>query len=301
MLIVAMPGNEALAAAVADQLGCGLGALDMHQFPDGEHNPRFACQLAGHDVVLVCTLDRPDEKVLPLYLAAKVARELGARRVGLLLPYLAYMRQDARFREGEGITSVHFAALLSACADFLVTADPHLHRHRSLGEIYPITTRVVAAAPAIASWLAKTDIKPVLIGPDEESAQWVADIAARAHCPYFVLSKVRSGDSAVRVSSLSGAHAGCTPVLIDDIASTGRTMIAAIASLHEAGWPAPVCIAVHALFCGDAYEALESAGAARIVSCNTVVHVSNQIDLNADFAGAILMCINDLDRGGAGH
>src|SRR4051812_7074039 len=111
LLMVAMPGNAVLAAGVARQLGCQVGALAMHQFPDGEHNPRFGCDVVGHDLILACTLDRPDEKVLPLYLAAQVARELGARRVGLLLPYLAYMRQDARFREGEGVTSLHFAGL----------------------------------------------------------------------------------------------------------------------------------------------------------------------------------------------
>jgi ribose-phosphate pyrophosphokinase len=107
MLLFALPGNEALAHGVARQLDCSVGALDMHQFPDGEVNPRFGGDLAGHDVVLACTLDAANSKLLPLFLAASVARELGARSVGLLTPYLAYMRQDARFHPGEGITSAH--------------------------------------------------------------------------------------------------------------------------------------------------------------------------------------------------
>jgi hypothetical protein len=83
------------------------------------------------DIVLVCTLNDPDSKTLALLFAARNAKELGARSVGLVAPYLGYMRQDRRFREGEAITSAHFAALVSSSFDWLVTVDPHLHRRAS--------------------------------------------------------------------------------------------------------------------------------------------------------------------------
>lgn len=287
-MLFALPGNTALAQGVADALGGAVGRLDMHVFPDGEVNPRFGVDLAGQDVVLACTLDAPNDKVLPLYLAAKVARELGARSVGLLIPYLAYMRQDARFHAGEGITSAHFASLLSSCADYLVTVDPHLHRHKTLGAIYSMPSRVVAAAPSIAEWIGKSVTDPLLVGPDEESAQWVAEVAAIADCPYTVLTKVRSGDRAVAVSDIDGKPwQGRTPVLIDDIASSARTLIAASGALRAAGLAPPVCIVVHALFAGDAYTELNKAGVARVVSCNTVKHASNAIDLHGKLAAAI--------------
>ncbi len=287
-LLFALPGAEPLGAALARQLHCEHAQLTVHRFPDGELNPCFGTLPKGRPVILVSQLDRPDQKIMALYLAACVARELGAAQVGVVLPYLPYMRQDAQFRSGEGITARHFARLVSSCCDWLVTVDPHLHRFHDLGQIYSVPSTVVPAAPAIASWINAHVAKPIVVGPDGESAQWAEQIAAAAGCPYLVLSKQRSGDHAVAVSVPdTRAWAGRTPVLVDDIVSTAGTMIAAAAHILAAGQAAPVCIGVHALFAGDAYEALQRAGAARIVSCNSVAHASNAIDLSAALAEAI--------------
>ncbi|HCY64254.1 MAG TPA: phosphoribosylpyrophosphate synthetase [Oxalobacteraceae bacterium] len=287
-LLLAMPGNEALAERLGQSLSWEIGALQVRRFPDGEANLRFLSSVDRRDVVLVCTLDRPDEKFLALYLAASIARELGAVRVGLVVPYLPYMRQDARFQDGEGITSAHFARLVSGFCDWLVTVDPHLHRHHELSEIYRIPARVVHASPVISQWITHNLQRPVVIGPDEESEQWVAEVAKAAGCPYTVLQKVRHGDRDVEVSvPQPELLKGMTPVLVDDIVSTARTMIAATAHLHAAGLAAPVCIGVHALFAGDAYAALQAAGIARIVSCNTVLHPTNAIDLSGAVAASV--------------
>lgn len=287
-LLFAMPGNEALTRQLGLALSWEIGALEVRRFPDGEANLRFLSRVDQRDVVLVCTLDRPDEKFLALYFAASIARELGAVRVGLVVPYLPYMRQDARFKDGEGITSAHFARLVSEFIDWLVTVDPHLHRHHDLSEIYRIPTRVVHASPVISHWITHNLKHPVVIGPDEESEQWVAEVAKAAGCPYTVLQKVRHGDRDVEVSVPQlELLRGMTPVLVDDIVSTARTMIAATAHLHAAQLAAPVCIGVHALFADDAYAALQAAGVARIVSCNTVTHPSNAIDLSAALAASV--------------
>jgi len=288
-LLLAMPGAEALAAALAPVLACEQGVLTLHRFPDGENCPQILPEPRGRDVVLVAALDHPDAKLLPLYLSACVARELGASRVVLVLPYLPYMRQDAVFQPGQGITARHFARLLSSCCDALVTVDPHLHRIPSLDEVYSVASEVVPAAPAIAQWIRQNVAQPVVVGPDGESEQWAAHVAGLADCPYTVLSKVRSGDHEVAVS-LPPAQllAGRTPVLVDDIVSTARTMVAAAGQLQLAGAAAPVCIAVHALFAGDACSVLEQAGVADIVSCNTVPHASNAIDLMPALAAAAL-------------
>lgn len=286
-LLFALPGNEALAQRLCTLRGWSLGQLETRRFPDGESYARFLTDVKGREVVLVCTLDDPDQKAIALYLVACIARELGAARVGLVAPYLAYMRQDMQFNPGEGISSAHFAALLSGCVDWLVTVDPHLHRIDTLDRIYSIPSRVVPAAPAIARWIKTAVAQPLLIGPDAESEQWVAQVAQAAGCPFTVLSKVRRGDREVEVSMPDVAQwRACTPVLVDDIASTARTMIAAVARLHALGLAAPVCVAVHPIFAGPAYAELEAAGVARIVSCNTIAHHSNQIDLAEALCGA---------------
>lgn len=287
-IIFAMPDSEALAGQMCRARGWQLGAWEMRRFPDGESYVRYLCDIQGREVVIVCSLADPDTKAIALYLAACVARELGARRVGLVAPYLAYMRQDKAFHPGEGITARHFARLLSGAVDWLVTVDPHLHRIDDLGQVYTVPTRVVPAAPRIAAWVAANVPQPMLLGPDAESEQWVAQVAALAGCPFTVLQKIRRGDRSVEVSipDIAQWH-GRTPVLIDDIASTALTMVAAVARIHDAGLSAPWCIAVHALFAGSAYADLCAAGVAGVVSSNTVSHESNGIDMSGALADAV--------------
>jgi ribose-phosphate pyrophosphokinase len=207
--------------------------------------------------VLLAPLARPDQRLLALYLVA---------------PYLPYMRQDAVFAPGQGVTSRHVARLLwvlrlagdgrstPAPLPLFIRGVPHPHPRGAGG-----------AGDCGLDYVTR----PMLVGPDAESAQWVAQVAAGAGCPYTVLSKVRSGDREVAVSAADAAALhGYTPVLVDDIISTARTMMAAVRQLQAAGLPPPVCIGVHALFAGDAYEALQAAGPARIVTCDTVPHLA---------------------------
>lgn len=288
MLIVALPGGAHLAANLAQSLQCDWSELALHTFPDGETLVRIDAPVKGRCVVLAGSLHRPDEKTLPMLFAADTARDLGASMVGLVAPYLAYLRQDRQFNAGEAVTSRAYARLLSTCFDFLVTVDPHLHRWHSLEELYPIRTRAVASAPAIANWLKEHVKAPLIIGPDEESAQWVAGVAQQAGAPWTVMTKTRHGDRDV-VVKLRGDDAwpGRTPVLLDDIVSTGQTLLAAAGALQKMGMPPPLCIGVHALFEADALWRLLGAGVAGVVSCDTIPHASNTIGLGALLAQAV--------------
>ena len=279
-LVLALPGNEVLGQSLADRLGAELAKAEFHQFPDGETHIQLVTPVKGRSIALVDTLAQPNEKIMPLLFAAGTAKDLGAKRIGLVTPYLAYMRQDKRFNPGDGITSVYFAKLLSQWVDWLVTVDPHLHRRSSLDEIYSIPSTVVQAAPLIAEWIKKNIPKPVLVGPDEESKQWVSSVAKLADVPYLVLTKIRYSDRQVEVSSPDIERwSDRTPVLVDDIISTAQTMIETVKGLDKVGLAAPVCIGVHAVFAGTAYEDLLAAGASDVVTCNTIPHSSNGIDL----------------------
>lgn len=284
----AMPGNEALAESLARRCGAPLLALGVHRFPDGESLVRVDPPPAEGEAVLVCSLHRPDEKTLPLLMAAATLRELGAARVGLVAPYLAYMRQDARFRPGEAVSSRIFGQLLQERFDWLVTVDPHLHRLHSLAEAGMPHGKVVAAAPALAAWLREHVERPLLIGPDEESAQWVERVAALAAAPAVIARKQRFGDRDVRVHlpdlSLWRQR---QPVLLDDIVSSGHTLLETIAGMRADGWPAPVCMAVHGLFGGDALARLRAAGVPQVVTTNSVPGETASIDLSADLAAAL--------------
>jgi ribose-phosphate pyrophosphokinase len=287
-IVFSLPGSERIGQALAGLLGAESGRLATRRFPDGEAYVRLETEVAGHEVVLVSSLDHPDEKLLPLAFSAAAAREQGASRVGVVAPYLAYMRQDKRFRPGETVTARHFAKLLEQYADWLVCVDPHLHRVKALREIYSIPAVAAHAAPAMAAWIANSVRDPVIVGPDGESEQWAAEVARGAGCAFTVLEKVRRGDREVEIAMpLASRWRSHTPVLVDDIISTATTMMTTVRIMRQAGLPAPVCVGVHAVFAGQAYEALRNCGAADVISCNTIDHPSNAIDVAPVLAEAV--------------
>ena len=287
-VVLALGDNAELASRLASRLGTDRLVLEQRQFPDAEWYLRIVEDCKGRDVLIVAALEYPDSKILPLLFAGDLLRDLGARQRTLIAPYLPYMRQDIRFKPGEALTSRSFARLLSNGCDRLVTVDPHLHRFRSLDEIYTIPARVVHAAPLLAQWIERSVENALVIGPDAESEQWVREVAALAGVPYLVLNKVRRGDRDVVVSVPDvGRWRGCRPVLVDDIISTARTMISAVGELVRQGFSAPDCVGVHAVFAGDAYAALRAAGAGRVVTTNAIMHASNAIDLTGVLAEAV--------------
>src|SRR3546814_11225332 len=105
---------------------------------------------------------------LRLIFVADAARALGAREVTLIAPYLAYMRQDRRFRPGEAVTSRPFAGLISSSFDRLVTVDPHLHRYPALEALSAIPTLTLHAPTVLAKWIAAEVRNRLLVGPDVE-------------------------------------------------------------------------------------------------------------------------------------
>ena len=271
-LVLPLPGSEVFAERLATAGGFELGVLESRRFPDGERYLRIHADPVGRPVDILCS--NADEQFLDLAFAADAVRDLGASEVTLVAPYLGYMRQDARFNPGEAVTSRTFARLVSSLVDRLVTVDPHLHRFTGLEELYDIPCTVLRSAPLIG-------------GPDAESEQWAAEIAARAGAPYVVLAKRRTGDREVEVTLPDLAiHQGRQPVLVDDIASSGRTLVAASQALRDRGFSSPLCIVVHAVFAERAYAEV-SAAAARTVSTDTLAHESNAITVAPLIAEAL--------------
>lgn len=287
-LLFGLDDNVLLHERLCHQLRAEPGRLERRRFPDGESYLRVLSACAGRPAIIVCGLDRPDEKVVPLILLCDLLRQLGASQVGLVAPYLAYMRQDMAFNPGEGVNAAVFATLLSGYVDWLVTVDPHLHRIASLDEVYRVPALALSAAPLLAQWVAEQVVRPVLIGPDAESAQWVEAVAALAGLPSVVLAKVRHGDREVDVSVPEVEKwSDHTPVLVDDIISTGHTILETVQQLRGQGLKPPVCVAVHGIFAEAAEERLHAAGVVRLVTTNAIPHASNAIDLSGVLADGV--------------
>jgi ribose-phosphate pyrophosphokinase len=289
-LIFALEGNEELANKLANQLNAERGHFEQRQFPDKETYLRVLSEVQGKKAIVICTLNDPDQKLLPLLFLAKALKDHGASHITLVAPYLGYMRQDKIFKEGEALTSVVFARVLSAFVDRIITVDPHLHRRKNMEEIYSVPCAVLHAAPLISRYIKETIARPLVIGPDSESEQWVSEVAQGANAPFVVLEKTRKGDRDVQVSVPEvEKYRDYTPVLVDDIVSTARTMIETVTHLTKTKMRKPVCIATHGVFSGSAYEDLLHTGASNVATCNTIVHHSNRIDISGIIAQSLLI------------
>ena len=182
------------------------------------------------------------------------------------------------FTPGEAVSQRHIAALLSTQFDRVVTVDPHLHRIASLDEVMPKGRGVaLSAASLLGRFIAAQVPGAVLVGPDEESGQWVAEAARAAKLEHAIGRKVRFGDTQVQLAFPDLEVRGRAVVLLDDMASTGRTLIGSAREALERG-AASVDVAVtHALFNGDALSALRAAGVRHVWSSNAVPHESNAV------------------------
>ncbi len=281
--------DDELAAAqrIAQAANIEVMVIERHRFPDGELKLRLPEHLKG-PVVLLRSLDHPNEKLVELLLAGHTARQLGATQLTLIAPYLAYMRQDMAFRPGEAVSQSIIGRFLASLFDAVVTVDPHLHRVATLEQAVPVSQAVVlSGAPLLADLIARHHDTPLLLGPDEESAQWVAQAAQRHGFDHAVCRKVRSGDRQVAIALPDVALAGRGVVLLDDVASTGRTLAQTTRLALQAG-AARVDVAVtHALFAGDALQVILEAGVSEVWSTDCVAHSTNAVAMAPLLAQAL--------------
>jgi ribose-phosphate pyrophosphokinase len=285
-VIHAFPEALPFAQALGRELGARVEAVSLRRFPDRESLVRVRLQNAA-PAVLVRSLDDPNTKLVEILLAADALRRAGATRVTLVAPYLAYMRQDRVFEPGEPISQRVVGALLGSAFDRVITVEAHLHRVATLGEVVPGEAESLSAAPALAGWLREHGRGALLVGPDEESAPWLERLVELGCGQYRVGKKKRRGDADVVLELPRLPRGTRHAVLVDDIASTGATLLAATRALQQAGVEVVDALVVHALFAKGVYDALRSAGIARIVSTDTIPHPSNQIGVASLLARAL--------------
>ncbi len=278
-LVLAFDDEAALAQRLAAALALPWALVERHRFPDGETRLRLPPALPVR-VVLLRGLQDPNAKLTELLLAAAGARDLGARQLLLVSPYLAYMRQDMAFNPGEVVSQRQLGRLLAASFDAVVTVDPHLHRVTTMDEVVPGRhSLALTAATLLGGHAARQVPRALLLAPDEEAGQWVR-LAAQAHgLDHAVCRKLRHGDRDVEVALPDVDVRGRAVVLLDDVASTGRTLAAAARGALAHG-AASVDVAVtHALFIGDALAQVHAAGVRHVWSSDCVPHASNAVSV----------------------
>jgi ribose-phosphate pyrophosphokinase len=193
-----LPSSADATRRLAARLGLPLNEIALHRFPDGEL--RVTVGPAAMTTVVYASLDQPNEKLVALMFASEALRRGGAKRLVLVAPYLCYMRQDAAFHDGEAVSQKVIGRLLAGGFDRVITVDAHLHRTQRIEDVFPdIAADDLSAMPAMAEALRASGLDPrtVVVGPDEESRPWVADLAGRLRLDHAVASKTRRSDRSV--------------------------------------------------------------------------------------------------------
>jgi ribose-phosphate pyrophosphokinase len=284
-----LPCCAADARRLAALLGLPLQEIALHRFPDGE-----MCVTVGRaaaTTIIYASLDQPNDKLIAILFAAEALRRAGAKRLVLLAPYLCYMRQDAAFHEGEAISQRAVGRLIAATVDRVITVDAHLHRTAEIAAVFPgIEAENLSAMPAIAGALRTAGIDPatIVVGPDAESRPWVSDLAGRLGLAHTVAQKIRRGDRSVEIGFADPTLLNGRPVLlVDDIVSSGGTLITCAKALKAAGATTIDAVITHALFPPEMAAAFANAGIGSIRSTSSVPHPTNAIPLDDILAASL--------------
>lgn len=287
-IIVGGTNSRELAKRTARKIKAQYSELQKSRFPDGEMRLRYTDDITDKHVVIINSMSpNPDEMLLESAFAIHAARQLGAAQITFVAPYLAYMRQDKQFHPGECISAKAMAKILD-CADQIIAIDPHLHRIRRLQDIFRAKARSISTDPVLAEYISKNHPTAIIIGPDIESSQWAKTIADSIGQESMILLKKRYSSTKVRiiVHGDPSRFKGRDVVIVDDIISTGHTMIEPIRQLKKFGAKKITCVAVHGILVGNALQKLRKLGA-QVITTNTIQNPTTKIDVSPIIADAL--------------
>jgi ribose-phosphate pyrophosphokinase len=291
-VLYTFPHNRQQGQRIAEALDLPCAEINVHHFPDKESLVTLPAKEHEH-VILYLSLDYPNNKLIELLFACKTARQQGIKRISLVAPYLSYMRQDTSFHVEEAVSQRIIGQWLSELVDDLITVDPHLHRTASLDEVIPNTNNIVlTATQLLGEFITSLKQEVHLLGPDEESLQWVKQVAQLCGASYSVATKTRLSDTHVEIElpafdSAGFNYRGQHVIQIDDVISTGNTVAQTAKKLYSSGAKQVDVLATHALFTKDAMETLTQAKIKNIWSSDSITHSTNHISLTGLLATSI--------------
>jgi len=288
LLLLSFSESSLQAAKLAQQLSIPHIPINLHVFPDEESLITLPTELAEH-VIVFRSLNQPNGKLTELLLVSKALRQHGVKRITLIAPYLCYMRQDRENKLGEIISQKIIGQYLADLFDDVITVDTHLHRISELKEAIPATHAInLLATDPIVEFLKNRFDNMLILGPDSESEQWVSEIAHALDCDFAIANKIRKGDRSVEITFPEKDFEGKNVVIVDDMASTGRTMGIAAKILTSKGAASISALVTHALFMEDAKAFLQDNGITCVWSSDTITDETNSIELHKIIAEAFL-------------
>jgi len=291
--------HPALAEAVGARLGIEPAECLLETFPDDELYFRSIDPLLGHDVFLIQPTSPPAaQHLLELLLMADGCRRAGASRITAVVPYFGYARQDRRTDAGQAVGARLVADLISTRCDRLITLDLH---NPAIEGFFSIPVEHRSAEGLLAESLkALLSADHVLVAPDLGAVKRVQRIADRLHAPVAYVHKERFSGDEVRVRHISGQVRNRIPILIDDMISTGGTVLSALEALRTQGCRIPAkVVAVHALLVEEAASKLADPSIDEVIVTNSIRRPAKTplSFRSVDIGGLLAQAIRDVHTG----
>ena len=268
-----------MADKVAKELGSEPGRVEIRRFPDGEKYLRVLQDVKGENVAVIQSLYRtPDEYVFEFLLLIDTLRDLGAKSITAVAPYLAYARQDARFYSGEAVSSMSLARLFEAAgATSFLTVDSHFHRLEDVSKVFKIPARNLSAMPHLGEYALENlrPRNPVVVGPDEEAESWAAEVAKKLGAEHTAFRKKRvrqqhETSSKVEINTGNIQLKGRDVVFADDIISTGGTIAEAARACKKKGARRIFALCTHPVLAEGALKRIKAAGVSKVIGTDTI-------------------------------
>ncbi len=263
--------NLTLAREIAGYLGLRLGEAEVGRFRDGEIRVSISENVRGMDAFVIQPTAPPAENILELLIMIDALRRASAHRITAVLPYFGYARQDRKDRPRVAITAKLVANLLTnAGADRILTMDLHAPQIQGF---FDIPMDHIYAAPVLLRYFdEQSDGNLVVMAPDIGSIKMGRAFAKRLGASLGFVDKRRPRPDATEVMNVVGEVEGKHVIMIDDIISTGSSMIEAAVAVRKMGATRVTAGATHALFSEGAVEALNASVIEEIVVTNTLIH-----------------------------
>jgi len=279
-LVVTGPTSTSLARSLASELKAEVVPVESKTFPDGESYLRFERDLRGEEVIIVqSSFPAQNRSLIELFLMLDSAKDLGAERAVAVVPYFAYARQDKRFRSGEGISVNTIVKLIEASgADAFLTVDVHTPEIMKLFHIPAINS---TAMPSIGKYLAALNLKkPHVIAPDEGATYLAESVARVLKADHSFFRKHRDKASGVPKTELREIDVeDRDAVIVDDIISTGGTVVNVVKMLKDEGVNDIYVACTHPLLLGEAKLRILSAGVKKILGTDSVASDVSEVPI----------------------
>lgn len=287
-MIISGSASQALAANVARQLDEKLGLIETKKFPDGERYLRIKDEIAEDErvVVIQSTGFPQDENLMELFFILDTLNDMNVTDITVVSPYLGYSRQERRFKETECISAKATAKLIQTMGvKRLISVNLH---EESICDLYDIPAENLSAMPAIAEHIADTfDEKPIILAPDKGAENFAKEIATIIDTDYDYLEKVRLSPEKVETKPKNISVKGRKVVIIDDIISTGGTIVNAINILSEQGAKTVDVFCVHPVLVNDAVLKINAAGASSVQATDSLKSDVSNISLASTIANSL--------------